>query len=184
MRCFLRTDGKRHRTVPTPPHRRTPRPTPPSVVALSSDQEKVSARRTPNHSHDCLRPHPQTGGVSFRKSVLEPIFGNRLLSDYGDAPLSHDTADRIARAQSFEPSPELPERYDCVHGHFLALKYVSERVPCEFAVWFRDPAQRVVSRYLYGKRKGGRDHHSRNDDSGVLRDREVSEYVREVLVGI
>ena len=99
---------------------------------------------------------PKTGGVSFRKSVLEPVFGNRLLSDYGDAPLSHDTANRNARAQSFEPSPELPERYDCVHGHFLALKYVSERVPCEFAVWFRDPAQRVVSRYLYGKRKGGR----------------------------
>ena len=99
---------------------------------------------------------PKTGGVSFRKSVLEPIFGNRLLSDYDDTPLSHDTADRIARAQTYEPSTELLERYDCVHGHFLALKYVSERVPCEFAVWFRDPAQRVVSRYLYGKRKGGR----------------------------
>ena len=77
------------------------------------------------------------------------------MRDYDDRPLSHETAERIARAQTYEPSPDLPERYDCVHGHFLALKYVSERVPCEFAAWFRDPAQRVVSRYLYGKRKGG-----------------------------
>ena len=124
-------------------------------MALSSDQEEASARRTAT-IHMIVSVHiPKTGGVSFRKSVLEPIFGDRLLSDYADAPLSRDTPDRIARAQAFEPSPDLPERYDCVHGHFLALKYVSERVPCEFAAWFRDPAQRVVSRYLYGQRKGG-----------------------------
>ena len=97
---------------------------------------------------------PKTGGESFRRSILEPVFGDRLLRDYDDAPLSHDAADRIARAQDFEPSRDLPERYDCVHGHFLPVKYLSKGVPCEFAVWFRDPVQRVVSRFHHGKRSG------------------------------
>ena len=97
---------------------------------------------------------PKTGGESFRRLILEPVFGDRLLGDYDDAPLSHDAADRIARAQAFEPSRDLPGRYDCVHGHFLAIKYVSRSVPCEFAVWFRDPVQRVVSRFFHGKRRG------------------------------
>lgn len=99
---------------------------------------------------------PKTGGESFRRSILDPVFGDRLLRDYDDAPLSHDAADRIARAQDFEPSRDLPERYDCVHGHFLPIKYLSKEVSCEFAVWFRDPVQRVVSRFFHGKRRGGR----------------------------
>ena len=95
---------------------------------------------------------PRTGGTSLRQSVLEPVFGDRLLLDYDDAPLSHETAERNAQAQTYELSPELLDRYDCVHGHFLAIKYVSKKVPCQFAVWFRDPLQRVLSRFFYGKR--------------------------------
>ena len=98
---------------------------------------------------------PKTGGESFRRSILEPVFGDRLLRDYDDAPLSHDAADRIARAEDFEPSRDLPERFDCVHGHFLPIKYLSKGVPCDFAVWFRDPVQRMVSRFFHGKRRGG-----------------------------
>ena len=98
---------------------------------------------------------PKTGGATFRRSILEPAFGSRLLVDHDDAPLSHNTVNRIARAQSFELSPELPERYDCVHGHFLPIKYMSERIACEFAIWFRDPVQRIVSRFLHGKRMEG-----------------------------
>ena len=95
---------------------------------------------------------PKTGGVSLRKSLLEPAFGARLLLDYADAPLSHDTAARNERALAYEAPLDLPERYDCVHGHFLAVKYLSDRMPCRFAVWFRDPVQRVLSRFHYGKR--------------------------------
>ena len=95
---------------------------------------------------------PKTGGSSLRRSVLEPFFGDRLLLDYDDAPLSHDAAERNGKALAWEPSPDLLDRYDCVHGHFLATKYLSANVPCRFAVWFRDPEQRVLSRFHYGKR--------------------------------
>lgn len=95
---------------------------------------------------------PKTGGRSFRDSVLSPVFGPRLLLDYGDAPLSHPTAERTRRALEYVPPPDLPERYDCVHGHFLATKYASATTPCAFATWFRDPVQRVLSRFYYGKR--------------------------------
>ena len=97
---------------------------------------------------------PKTGGSSFRRSVLEPAYGNRLLLDYEDRPLSHPASGRNRRAKTFQPSDELVARYDCVHGHFLATKYLCEKTPCEFAAWFRDPVQRVVSRFFYGKRKG------------------------------
>jgi len=95
---------------------------------------------------------PKTGGVSLRRSVLEPAFGDRLLLDYDDAPLSHAAAERNERARAFEPDPDLADGYDCVHGHFLAIKYDSPTLNCRFAVWFRDPVQRVVSRFHYGKR--------------------------------
>ena len=51
--------------------------------------------------------------------------------------------------------PTLASRYDCVHGHFLATKYLSSNFPCQFAAWFRDPVQRMVSRYFDGKRTEG-----------------------------
>ena len=68
---------------------------------------------------------PKTGGSSLRRSVLEPFFGDRLLLDYHDAPLSRDAAERNRKALAWKPSPDLLDRYDCVHGHFLATKYLS-----------------------------------------------------------
>lgn len=95
---------------------------------------------------------PKTGGVTLIRSVLRPAFGERLLLDYGDKPLARPAAERNEAARAFEPDPTLPDEYDCAHGHFLAVKYVSERVPCKFACWFRDPVQRMASRFHYGKR--------------------------------
>ena len=97
---------------------------------------------------------PKTGGVTFRRAILEPAFGDRLLLDYADRPMAHETGERNARAEAFVPDDELLGRYDCVHGHFLATKYASVRHRCQFAVWLRDPVQRVVSRYLYAQREG------------------------------
>ena len=98
---------------------------------------------------------PKTGGLSLRRSVLQPAFGDRLLLDYDDAPLSHEMAERNAWAQAYEPPQELLSSYDCVHGHFLATKYVSKRTSCQFSAWFRDPVERVLSRFFYSKRNGG-----------------------------
>ena len=117
---------------------------------------------------------PKTGGVTFRRSVLEPAFGDRLLLDYADRPLAHETGKRNARAQAFVPDEGLLRRYDCVHGHFLAAKYANAASGCEFAVWLRHPVQRVVSRFLFARREGRgrvaamtfaefcRDHHFHN----------------------
>lgn len=97
---------------------------------------------------------PKTGGVTFRRSVLEPAFGDRLLLDYADRPLAHETSERNASAQAFVPDDALLRRYDCVHGHFLAAKYANAPGRCEFAVWLRHPVQRVVSRFFFAQREG------------------------------
>ena len=82
------------------------------------------------------------------------MFGDRLLLDYDDRPLAHDASERNAKAEAFVPDDELLRRYDCVHGHFLPAKYAKKRMPCRFAVWLRDPVQRVMSRFLFAQRQG------------------------------
>jgi hypothetical protein len=88
---------------------------------------------------------PKTGGTSFGQ-MLEKRFGERLLHDYADRPLSHGAPARIARAVA--QWPLLPRRlrgHEAVHGHFLALKYAATRG--DVVTWLREPAQRIVSRY-------------------------------------
>ncbi len=98
---------------------------------------------------------PKTGETTLRESVLKPALGDRLKMDYGDKPLATEVSVRNEFALAFEPAPDLANRYDCIHGHFLATKYLSNNFPCQFAVWFRDPVQRMVSRYFDGKRTEG-----------------------------
>ena len=98
---------------------------------------------------------PKTGGTTLRESVLKPALGDRLKMDYGDKPLATEVSVRNEFALAFEPPPDLASRYDCIHGHFLATKYLSNKFPCQFAVWFRDPVQRMVSRYFDGQRTEG-----------------------------
>ena len=95
---------------------------------------------------------PRTGGRALRRAVLEPAFGARFLPDYGDKPL----ADRWRakwRALNYRPSPGLPNTYDCVHGHFVAIKYRNHSISPRFAVWLRDPVQWALSRFHFGKRR-------------------------------
>lgn len=98
---------------------------------------------------------PKTGGTTFRRTVLEPAFGDRILLDYEDKPLARDTAERNAHAHRFLPGDDLLARYDCVHGHFHAVKYANAATPCEFACWLRDPVERVLSWFLYAQRGNG-----------------------------
>jgi hypothetical protein len=88
---------------------------------------------------------PKTGGTAFG-ALLADRFGPRLLQDYDDRPLSHPAAWRIGAALARLPvQPARVARYDAVHGHFLALKYLAVRG--DVVTWLRDPAQRVLSRY-------------------------------------
>lgn len=95
---------------------------------------------------------PKTGGLTFLDNVLEPTFGDRLLLDYNDRPMTHDDAERNMHAIRFFPSNEVLTRYDCIHGHFLPVKYANSIRHCEFVCWLRNPVQRVISRFFQGKR--------------------------------
>ncbi|MGH8475410.1 MAG: hypothetical protein ACRER2_06500 [Methylococcales bacterium] len=47
-------------------------------------------------------------------------------------------------------------RYQCVHGHFLPIKYALLGGDHSYAVWLRDPVQRMLSRYYYHQRIGAK----------------------------
>ena len=95
---------------------------------------------------------PKTAGTSFRKG-LERKFGDRLLADYGDRPLSDSISDRWrrlrARQEVFRRRDGLKRDYDVVHGHFLASKYSSLKHDAAFCAFFRDPVDRALSQYRY-----------------------------------
>ena len=67
---------------------------------------------------------PKTGGTSFRASLRE-MFGSRLLEDYCDLPLNTRPLRRKSHAliQCFALRHQRFPEFDCIHGHFLPLKY-------------------------------------------------------------
>lgn len=93
---------------------------------------------------------PKTAGTSLGAGLRER-FGERLLEDYTDRPLSdtpEDVARRAAaRVEVRENGADLIERYDAVHGHFIADKYECLSDTTRFCVILRDPVDRVVSHY-------------------------------------
>lgn len=94
---------------------------------------------------------PKTGGTAFG-AVLERRYGERLLRDYRDRPLSHGPVARLAAAAAAIPSARGRLRgYEAVHGHFLPLKY--RAVPGDVVAWLREPAQRILSRYEHYRRE-------------------------------
>ena len=98
---------------------------------------------------------PKTGGTTF-KHVLQQHFGDKMLLDYGDAPLKGrnlftsylNTVRRIPKACL------LARRYECIHGHFLPVKYSFAGMHNKFTIWLRDPVEREFSRYYYRRRNG------------------------------
>lgn len=91
---------------------------------------------------------PKTAGTSLRLALRE-AFGERLVEDYGDRPLTHPRWQRRLAAwlSGWARARRIPAGH-CVFGHFLALKYRR----CEgarFAIWTRDPVDRVLSRYAH-----------------------------------
>lgn len=91
---------------------------------------------------------PKTGGSSFR-TLLKSHFGDRLLLDYTDHPMSMPTVCRnMIAIKGMLKALRLLDKFECVHGHFLPVKYRVSRRNI-FIIWFRDPIQRVISRYYH-----------------------------------
>jgi hypothetical protein len=95
---------------------------------------------------------PKTAGLSFRAS-LEEYFGDRFRHDYQDYPLAQSAQERRERARRWGESARPADfaGVDCVHGHFLPLKYLplADTLPCRFVTWLREPVARLVSHYHY-----------------------------------
>jgi hypothetical protein len=98
---------------------------------------------------------PRTGGTSFL-TVLEKHFGTSLRKDYGDLPANTPVDERNQAAlDSARGIAELDYAgVDCIHGHFLPVKYhlLAERREVLFVTWLRHPVERIISHYHFWKR--------------------------------
>jgi hypothetical protein len=98
---------------------------------------------------------PKTAGLSFRGSLQEH-FGERLRPDYDDYPLAQPADRRREQARLWGAAARPAQFTDvgCVHGHFLAMKYLplAQALPCTFVTWLREPLARLESHYYYWQR--------------------------------
>jgi hypothetical protein len=104
---------------------------------------------------------PKTGGTSLQE-ILKADFQSRLMLDYGDWASFNSpevNARRLLRAsQMRERRDELVRRYDVIHGHFIADKYLGLFPQEDFIAFFRDPFQQALSSYYYLLRNPQADH--------------------------
>ncbi len=95
---------------------------------------------------------PKTGGLSFR-ATLEAHYGDKFRHDYQDYPLASPPLERHRRAlrQARETTLDDYVGVECIHGHFLPLKYLmlADQADCHFVTWLREPVERLVSHYDY-----------------------------------
>jgi hypothetical protein len=104
---------------------------------------------------------PKAGGNSFRQ-LLQKEFGERVMLDYGDwagfkVPEALERC-RIRTLQMRSRRNELLEKYDIIHGHFVADKYLGLFPKEDFVAFFRDPYQQAVSHYCFLVRNPQREH--------------------------
>lgn len=98
---------------------------------------------------------PKTAGTSFA-TALEQIFGESLYRDYADLPLNtpHYKRNRAALKKSLANARKNFRKVECIHGHFLPLKYLllSDKRDITFVTWMREPVERALSHYHFWKR--------------------------------
>ncbi|HXP51610.1 MAG TPA: hypothetical protein VN922_16755 [Bacteroidia bacterium] len=98
---------------------------------------------------------PKTAGTSFRLS-LETHFNTSLLQDYNAGPPFNKSAyfrNRLAIEQSLEVSESNYNTIECIHGHFMPIKYLllGSKQHHIYITWMRNPVDRVISQYYYWK---------------------------------
>lgn len=117
---------------------------------------------------------PKTAGSSFLASI-RAHFGPALFEDYGDRPINRRAVRRKAHALAaglyHVASPAKFDHVECIHGHFMPLKYraLSTRKPLRFVTWLRHPVERLASHYYYWMRNPG------DGDIGALHRRVIEE---------
>lgn len=96
---------------------------------------------------------PKTAGQSFFTALAE-YYGSRILRDYDDLPFTVNALERNGSAaikcvlNGFRNYPEC----DCIHGHFLPIKYWlygRREKNTKFVTWMRDPVERLASHYYF-----------------------------------
>ena len=98
---------------------------------------------------------PKTACSSFA-ATLEEIYGCKLLKDYSDLPINTPMYDRnkaALQASLYNVEKDFRD-VECIHGHFLPIKYVlfSNKQETTFVTWMRNPVERVLSHYFFWKR--------------------------------
>jgi len=104
---------------------------------------------------------PKAAGNSFRVALTNR-FGKRFIKDYGDwagfntpeARARRARREAVARAQR----DTLLERFDVIHGHFVADKYRGLFPVEDFVAFFRDPYQQSIAHYYFLLRNPQREH--------------------------
>jgi len=103
----------------------------------------------------------KAAGNSFRE-LLKAKFGERMMGDYGDWA-GFDTPEANQRRSSRTAAmrsraAELVEKYDVIHGHFQADKYLDLFPRADYIAFFRDPYQQSVAHYYFLLRNPQREH--------------------------
>jgi hypothetical protein len=104
---------------------------------------------------------PKAAGNSFRE-CLAAKYGDRMMGDYGDwagfdVPEANERRARRTAAMRAR-GPELLEKYDVIHGHFVADKYLGLFPSTQYVAFFREPYQQALAHYYFLLRNPQRDH--------------------------
>jgi len=95
---------------------------------------------------------PRTAGSSFR-AYLRGHSDISLMEDYGSPimvpSLIRNTYAKLGQVKNNFTS--IPDQYNCLHGHFLPIKYRQylKKPDVHFITWLREPALRIRSQYDY-----------------------------------
>jgi hypothetical protein len=113
----------------------------------------LHASRTPNRERlsntTLVSVHvPKTGGESFLK-VLQDLHPGRVFRDILTEPLLPLRLRMLRWPLTRVARHLVPAQAECIHGHFLATKYEHSLPNARTAIWFREPAARLVSDFHY-----------------------------------